>query len=326
MRLLKTICLAAALAATTALSFAQPAQDYPAKPIKIIVPFAAGGVVDALPRALAPELERRLGQPIIVESKPGAGSMVGAEFVAKSAPDGYTLLLATSSTLAVGPHLYKNLRFDMDRDLTPGTMIAISPSILMVRSDAPVDTFKRVACAVQVQARRAVVRLGRRRRRDASAQRTVHGRDRHQADPRAVPGCEPRDRRPADGPGRDDDRHARLEHRPRQGRQAQGARRDDRQAAARCCPTCLRWRKLGYPQLAGDIWFALSAPAQTPPAIIERLQREVSAIVRSPAYREKFRPVGLDMVGGTSEEMAATVRRDGERWSRVIREANVKVD
>lgn len=131
---------AAILALASGLAVAQAA--YPSKPIRIIVPFAAGGTADNLPRALGAILSQKYGQPVVIENKPGAASMLGAEYVAKSPADGHTLLLATSSTLAVVPNLYKKMRYDSGRDLVSVSLLATSPSILMVSNDVPANNFK----------------------------------------------------------------------------------------------------------------------------------------------------------------------------------------
>ena len=115
------------------------AQDYPAKPVRIVVPYAAGGGTDALARFLASGLERRLGQPFIIENRPGQGTATGAAYVARSAPDGYTLLAATSSTLAFNPTVYKKLPYDAVKDFSPISLIAAVPFVLVVNPALPVD-------------------------------------------------------------------------------------------------------------------------------------------------------------------------------------------
>src|SRR6266540_3726228 len=115
------------------------AQDYPTKPVRIVVPYAAGGGTDALARFLASGLEKRLGQPFIIENRPGQGTATGATYVARTAPDGYTLLAATSSTLAFNPSVYKKLPYDPVTDFSPITLVAAVPFVLVVNPALPVS-------------------------------------------------------------------------------------------------------------------------------------------------------------------------------------------
>jgi tripartite-type tricarboxylate transporter receptor subunit TctC len=134
-RALQAVALAAALAAGSA--FAQP---WPSKPITLVVPFPAGGTTDVLARALAEKLQQSLGQPVIVESKPGAGATLGADVVAKARPDGHTLLVgAVHHTIATS--VYKKLPYDFQKDLTPVTMIALVPNVLVVNANNPAKTW-----------------------------------------------------------------------------------------------------------------------------------------------------------------------------------------
>src|SRR5207248_8069593 len=118
------------------------AQSFPSKPIRVIVPYPAGGTSDILARSIGQKLSEALGQPIIVENKPGANGNVGAELVAKSAPDGYTLLLADIGALAISPSVYPTLPFDPAKDFAPVTMVAYSPHILVVHPSLPVTSVK----------------------------------------------------------------------------------------------------------------------------------------------------------------------------------------
>ena len=116
------------------------AQDYPTRPVHFVVPYAAGGGTDAMARFLAKGLEQRLGQPFIIENRPGQGTSVGGAYVARAKPDGYTLLMATSSTVAINASLYKNLSYDPAKDFSPIALIAAVPFVLIVHPSLPVDT------------------------------------------------------------------------------------------------------------------------------------------------------------------------------------------
>ena len=131
------LAAAALVASTTALG-----QPFPSKPIRIIIPYGAGGTSDILARGIAPKLQEALGQPIVVENKPGANGNVGAEFVAKSAPDGTTVLLADIGALAISPSVYPKLPFDVAKDFTPIVMISYSPHVVAVHPSVPVQNLK----------------------------------------------------------------------------------------------------------------------------------------------------------------------------------------
>src|SRR5205085_7128308 len=127
------------------------AQQWPSKSIKIIVPYPAGGTSDILARALAPGLQAALGQPIIVENKPGATGNVGADFVAKSPPDGYTLLLADIGSLAISPSVFPTLPFDPVKDFAPVAMVAYSPHILATHPSVPASSVKELVALAKAQ-------------------------------------------------------------------------------------------------------------------------------------------------------------------------------
>ena len=118
------------------------AQPYPSRPVKLVVPFPPGGSLDNTGRLIAQRLSEMWGQSVVVENKPGAGGNIGADFVAKSAPDGYTILLGALSTHAVNPSLYKTMPYDAVKDFAPITLIAITPNVLVVNANSPVNNVK----------------------------------------------------------------------------------------------------------------------------------------------------------------------------------------
>jgi len=148
------------------------AQDYPTRSVTLIVPFTPAGATDILGRMAAAALEARLGKSFVVENRPGAGQQIGVNAVARAAPDGYTLLVATSSALAINPSLYKKLSYDPVKDFQPIAMLAHIPFLLVVNNDLPVKRRQR-------QSGQAELRLGRRRRLAPSLWRTVQDAYRH---------------------------------------------------------------------------------------------------------------------------------------------------
>ena len=133
---------ATALAASALLPPAVWAQSYPAKPIKLLVPFPAGGATDILARAFSQKFSEKIGQPVVVENRPGAGGTIGSDAVAKAAPDGYTLLLATSSTHSIGPAINPKIPYDADKDFTPVGYVASSPNLVLVPNTSPAKTMR----------------------------------------------------------------------------------------------------------------------------------------------------------------------------------------
>lgn len=302
------------------------AQGFPSKPIRIIVPFSAGGMADALPRAIAAELSRQYNQPVVIENRPGAASMVGAEYVARSAPDGYTLLLATSSTLAVVPHLYKNsIRYDSNHDLTSVTLVATSPSILMVSNEVPARDFPAFVSYVKGRPGQlsfasagigGVIHLHSELFQSQTGARMIHVP--YQGSNMALSDLQTgRVQMMIDIIGSN---YGVV----KSGKLRVLASMSDKRLPL--LPDVPSVAELGFPGLAGDIWFAVSAPGKTPPEIVAQLQRDISAIARSPAMLEKFAPLGVEMIGSTPAEMDAVVQRDGARWSKVIRDADVRVE
>src|SRR5687767_3795246 len=136
---LRTIAIAAALAVVFGTTTAQ-AQDYPSQPVKIVVPFPAGGGTDGIARWFAKGLEGKFGQPVLVENRAGAGTTIGAAYVANSAPDGYTLLLGTSSTFSIAPNVYKKVPFNPVGDFAPVALVAEAPFVLFVHPKLSVNT------------------------------------------------------------------------------------------------------------------------------------------------------------------------------------------
>ena len=133
---------ATALAASALLPPAVWAQSYPAKPIKLLVPFPAGGATDILARAFSQKFSEKISQPVVVENRPGAGGTIGSDAVAKAAPDGYTLLLATSSTHSIGPAINPKIPYDADKDFTPVGYVASSPNLVLVPNTSPAKTMR----------------------------------------------------------------------------------------------------------------------------------------------------------------------------------------
>ena len=200
------------------------AQDaYPTKPVRIVVPYPAGGVADLLPRMVGEKLSQKWGQPVLIENKAGASGNIGMAYVAQQPADGYTFALAPAGNLTVNPTLFSNLPFDTARDFTPVTLLANVPNVLVVHPSVPVKTFQEPS-PMRRRIRKAQLRLSRSGKRGAPRRRAARARRRAQAHARSLQGPGTRGDGSARRPGADDVR-GRLDHRPvREGRQAARAR------------------------------------------------------------------------------------------------------
>ena len=135
------------------------AQTWPAKPIRLIVPYPAGGTTDLLGRGIAQKMSAALGQQVVVENRPGAGGNIGSDLVAKSKPDGYTLVLGTIASHAINPNLYRDLPYDAEKDFAPVALVASLPNLLVVNPAVPANNGEGIDCACEGETGRAGVRL-----------------------------------------------------------------------------------------------------------------------------------------------------------------------
>ena len=235
----RMIAAVAAGACLALASTAAPAQDYPARPVKIVVPFDAGGPADVYARFLAQRLQEAMGQPFVVENRPGAGSLIGTEAVARSAPDGYTLLLM-SNTQTVNESLVPNKPYALMRDFVAVAPINYSDLVLVVNPAVCRRQRCRSRQARQGEARHAQLRVVRDRHAVPHGGRAVQGDGRRGHRPRSVQGQRRRAHGRAGRAGRHDVRCGDDDERPRARRQGEGARHDRGQRPRRCCPASRR--------------------------------------------------------------------------------------
>jgi tripartite-type tricarboxylate transporter receptor subunit TctC len=317
--------VAIAAAAVLSCTGAYAAEAYPAKPVRIVVPFAAGGSTDILARNIAQRLNESLRAPVIVENRPGGGAVVGAEYVAKSAPDGYTALMGTNTTHAVAPHLYSKLPYNPLRDFVPVAEVAYNPQFLDVHPSIPARSVKELIALAR--ARPGQLNYG-----SAGQGTTAHMamelfRSMAKVDLVHVP-------YKGTGPALIDliGGHlslmfdvvlTTLPHMRAGKVRVLGVSSLTRVDVAPEVPTIAESGLPGYEAL---VWFGLFVPAGTPPELVNRLSTEVSAIVRHPKLRETFTLQGLTPVGSSSAEFAERVRKEHALWGKVIREAGIRLD
>ena len=298
------------------------AQSYPSKPVRIVVPFAPGGGVDLTARILAQKLTERVGQSFIVENRTGASGIIGTEFVAKSAPDGYTLLVGSQTTQAVVPAMYGKLNYDTTRDFAAVTEIATSPLVIVAHPSLPVKTVKDLIALAK--ARPGQLTFG------AASGGTPHMAGElfklvAHVDMLFVP-------YKGEGPAIADAMGGQISmvfsNLPVALPQAQGGRlralavtSPQRVATASGIPTAA---ESGLPGYEASTWFGLFAPAATPREVIGKLNADAVSALNVPEVKERMAGQGLFVVANTPEQFAAFVKTEIPRWAKVVRDSGVK--
>jgi tripartite-type tricarboxylate transporter receptor subunit TctC len=306
-------------------AFALPAaaQDYPNKPIRIIVGYAAGGGNDIIVRVMQPEMTKGLGQPVVVENKPGAQSIIAAETVAKSAPDGYTILMGPSGPMTINPATYSKLPYDVKRDFAPISLICQFPLIVAVNANLPVHNIKELIAYAKANPGKAnysssagIFQLTTELFKQKTGTNFVmipyksSGESVNAliAGDAMVTFVDPP---PVTGP---------LKAGTVRGIAVTSEQRHP------SWPDLPTMAEAGVPDMAVPVWTAFFAPAKTPAAIITRLQKEVARVVQTPEVKERFAQMGLDPVGSTPEELAKVAARDLEKYMAVAKAAHIKND
>ena len=315
--------LAAALMLVTSLALAQ--DTYPSRPIKLVVPYPAGALTDLLARAIAERLSAGLNQPVVVDNKPGAGTLVGAEFVAKQPPDGYTLLMATSTTLGISPALYRPSPVNPVRDFTPIAQIGSVDFFLIASPGFPAKNVREMIDAVKRAPGKynyASVGSGSPHHLFMEALKTENGLD--------------------------------IQHVPYKGTGAAIADLLSGQVqlmfadATLAVPNIVAGKVMplgtssatqtlliaSVPPVAATIpgfdwraWQGIVAPAGLPPAIVDRLAAEMRKIQATSEFRDQLQRFGMDpMPPNTPEEFAAIIRAEQPRWAKAVKDSGAKVD
>ena len=320
MRLRCVLALVAAIA-----SVAAHAQEYPTKAVRLIIPWAAGGSTDSIGRILAQKLHEYTGQQWVIDNRAGATGTIGHALAAKAPPDGYTILLATNSTFAIAPHLYKTLQYDNDKSFAPISLVAISPQILSVHPSLPVKSVK------------DLITLAKTRPGQISFSTAGVGATSHMATELLMNMA-----------------GIRMTHVPYKGGgpsaqaliagetalsfvdvitalpQAQAGRlrpiatsTASRTALMPQLPTIA---EAGLPGFESVTSFAMFAPAGTSKEVVARVQRELVKAVGTGDVKEKLRAQGIDPVGSGPEELVAHQKAETAKWGKVIREQGIKFE
>ncbi|BCN38807.1 hypothetical protein ALDI51_21260 [Alicycliphilus denitrificans] len=322
MKSLSKLLGAVSLCALTTVVQAQA--KFPSKTVRIVVPFGTGAMIDIIPRDFGNKLQEKWGVPVIVENRPGAASMLGAEYVAKAPADGYTLLMASSSTLSAAPFLYKNLRFDPLKDLVPVTLVSDAPSILLVSPQLPVNNLKEFVAL-------AKSKPGEMSYASAGVGGIIHLQTEYFQGLTGI----------------------KMIHTPYVGSQQAVADLTSNRVQMMIdilasntgnlqgkllkplasltqqrlpqLPDVPTATEAGYPMVTG-IWFGMAAPRGTPAEVIDKIQKDISAIINEPAFKKKYEDQGMYMIGNTPAEMQKIVSTEAERWKKVIQDARISIE
>ena len=299
------------------------AQTWPAKPIRIIVPFPAGQATDILARLMADQLTKALGQQVIAENRPGAGGQIGADVAAKSAPDGYTLLMVTISTHGIGPALYPKLPYDPQKDFAPIANIGLTPQVLMASLKSGIASVPQLIAkaktsdlfygssgngsashlAVEMLKSAAGIKLTHVPfKGNAEAQLALQGGD-IQLLSDAVPG--------AVGPVRADKV------------KAIGIADERRSPFLPDVPTIA---EQGLYSVVAVGWIGLSAPARTPEPILDRISAEVMRILKDPDVLEKLKGLSFVPAKESRQEFEAYIAIENTKWRKIVQDAGVKIE
>jgi tripartite-type tricarboxylate transporter receptor subunit TctC len=301
------------------------AQTYPVKPIRLVVPFAPGGSSSIVARSIAAEMEKGLGQPIVIDNKAGGGGNVAMLEVAKSDPDGYTLIIGHIGTLAVNPYMYSSLPFDTDRDFAAVSLLAIVPSIFVVHESVPAKDMREfVALAKKDPGKMYYGSAG-----NGSAGHLAMEYLKQTAgiDIQHVP-------YKGTGPNITDLIAGRTQAAaagtpPLMPHVKSGKLRVIAVGAAKrlhSIPEVPTVAEQGYPGFETTQWYGINAPAKTPEAVIKRLADEAAKAAKSPKVAERFAADDAEAVGSTPAEYTAFIKKEQARWSKVVRTAKIKAD
>ncbi|MFO1396728.1 MAG: tripartite tricarboxylate transporter substrate binding protein [Burkholderiales bacterium] len=315
--------LLAALALACAASVVG-AQAYPSKPVKLIVPFPAGGGTDIYGRVVANKLGETNKWVVVVDNKPGAGGNIGIEAAAKAAPDGYTLVVGQTSNLAIAPSLYAKLPYDPVKDLVPVVLLGTGPVAIVVRKDSPHKSLKDLLDAARAKpgavtfatpGNGTVAHLIGVRLQKAAGVKLEHIP--YEGSAGAIPDL------------LNGSVDAYLASVPSvQSQIAAGTMRALAVTSARRSPILPEVPAVAetFPGFDAVTWFGVLAPAGTPAPVVARMNEAINVALKSPDVRAKIATDGGDVVGGTPEEFAKLLRNDIATWGAVVRESGAKID
>jgi len=321
----------ASAACLAMLTFASPAfaQEFPSKPLRWIVPFPPGGPTDSFSRPVAQKLSEILGQPVVVENVPGAGASIGMDRVAKSAPDGYTIGLATTGTHSINPHLYgKRLPHDTSRDFTPLTLATRYVNVLVVNPKLPINTVGELVDYAKANPGKVTFGSagnGSSNHLSGEALKMVSGAPMQHVPYRgSAPALAdviagnitfmwdiPITAIPAANAGRV---------------RVIAISSEKRSPFYPTVPTVAESGLKGFTEVGSDLWFGIVGPAGIPKPVVQKLNESLVRAIRSPEIRERMSAVGFEPLTSTPDEFARAIRTDRDRWGPIVKGSGAIVD
>lgn len=304
-------------------SAAQAQQSFPNKPVTVIVPYAPGGGVDIMIRAVAAELTQKWGKAVIVENKPGAGTLIGAEFVARAAPDGYTLLATVDQTIVANRFLYKKLPYDPDKSFAPITMMAESDHILIAKNGLPANDLRELVAL----AKREKGKLNYGSYGEGSQPMLVYSllNQREGLDILQVPykGIAPVMTALIAGEVDMATASAGVAGEMLRGKRIKPLAIAGKKRSPQF-PDVPTTAEQGYPYLRSTVWYGVLAPAATPVEIVNKINADMTAILKSPAFIERqITARGLTLVADTPKEFAARIQEDAASTKEMVTAAKI---
>ena len=320
MRIAKWLMFAGALAAAGA----GWAQNFPVRPVRIIVPFAPGGATDIVTRVVAQKLNETWGQTVVVDNRAGAGGNIGGDLAAKATPDGYTLLMTSGSIVTANQHMYKRMPFDPTRDLVAVTNVASGPQIIAVNPSFPVKTLKDFIATAKAKPRALTFgSAGVATQTHLAAENFLHTAG---IDLVHVP-------YKGEGPALTDLVGGQIQMVTPNLSAAIGF---VQQGKLRALAVTSRERARQIPDVPAASetlpgfenlgWFGFMAPAGTPKTIIDRIYQDTSKVLQSPDIRTRFDQLGMVPVGNAPAAFAAAIKEESARWAKVIRSRKLQVE
>jgi tripartite-type tricarboxylate transporter receptor subunit TctC len=299
--------------------------DYPNRPIRLIIGFPAGGSTDIVGRVVAQKLSERLGQAVIVENKGGAGGTIGTDAAAKAAPDGYTLTLGTTSTMAVAPGAYSKLGYDPIKNFSPISLVAVTPYLLVVNPQVPANTLAELVTLAKSQPDKlnfasagngSTTQLAMEMLNDVAGMKMTHIPYKGNADAdlailsnqaQVLFGSMP----------------ALLQHAKTNKLRALAVGTSKRSPALPDVPTVA---EQGYPGFEAALWLGVLAPAGTPKPIIDKLNKELVAIAATPDFKAAMDKNGADATSNTPEQFANLIKNEVSKYGSIVKKLGIKLD
>lgn len=322
-QLIKPFLMAAVLVSSPLIANAQ--SDYPNKPIRLIVAFPAGGSTDIVGRIVAQKLSERLGQAIVVENRGGAGGTIGTDAAAKAAPDGYTLTLGTTSTMAVAPGAYSKLGYDSVKSFSPISLVAVTPYLLVVNPELPAKSLAELVTLAKSQPGKlnfasagngSTTQLAMEMLNDVTGMKMTHVPYKGNADAdlailsnqvQVLFGSMP----------------ALLQHAKQNKLRALAVGTAKRSPALPDVPTVA---ELGYPGFEAALWLGVLAPTGTPKPIIDRLNKELVAIAATPDFKAAMDKNGADATSNSPEQFASLIQNEVSKYGAITKKLGIKLD